>query len=60
MIHRSTPNQLPVNKINPEKYAISDPSDHIFMEEYGYDSVATMRVKPRSDLKLAEDTKRRA
>jgi hypothetical protein len=61
MIHRSTPNQLPLNKINPEKYAVSDPSDHIFMEEYGYDSVTTMRAKPhRSDSKLAEDTKRRA
>jgi hypothetical protein len=61
MIHRSTPNQLALNKINPERYAASDPSDHIFLEEYGYDPISTFKGRQtRVDLKLVDQTKKRA
>lgn len=31
MINRSTPHHLQLNKINPERYAIPDPTDRIYM-----------------------------
>ena len=43
MIHRSTPNQLPFHKINPERYAAYDPSDKIFLQEYSVDSERGMK-----------------
>ena len=34
MMHKSSPNQLPVNKINPERYLSADPTDRLYLEEY--------------------------
>lgn len=59
MISRSTPNQLPFHKINPERYLNYDPTDRIFMQEFGeYD--VTFRGKMARDASLVESTKKRA
>jgi hypothetical protein len=61
MINRSTPNQLPFGKINPERYAAYDPSDRIYLEEFGYDAAKPLRsVGSRGDVGVVESTKRRA
>ena len=61
MIHRSTPNQLPLGKINPERYAVHDPSDRIFLQEFSVDTERAVRgLAPRGDMSLVESTKRRA
>ena len=53
MIHRSTPNQLPFHKVNPEKYAAYDPTDRIFLQEFSGDSERSARgLAPRGDLSL--------
>jgi hypothetical protein len=31
MLHKSTPNQLPINKINPDRYSNADPTDLIYL-----------------------------
>lgn len=36
MLHRSTPNQLPINKIYPDRYVSSDPTDSIYLQEYSF------------------------
>ena len=62
MIHRSTPNQLPIGKINPERYFANDPSDRVFLQEFSVDTDRAVRgLAPRgNDLSLVESTKRRA
>jgi hypothetical protein len=32
MLHRSSPNQLPLSKVIPERYIGVDPTDHIFLD----------------------------
>ena len=64
MIHRSTPNQLPINKINPERYLSSDPTDPIFMNEYSDHSNHRLRARANSGVShnnslIIENAKRR-
>jgi hypothetical protein len=60
MIHRSTPNQLPFHKINPERYAAYDPTDRIYLQEYSADSERAVRgLAPRGEYDLVESTRRR-
>ena len=35
MMNKSTPNQLPLHKMHPERYIAADPSDSLYLEEYG-------------------------
>ena len=61
MINRSTPSQLPFNKINPERYAAYDPSDRIYLQEFSMDNDRPLRgMGSKGDISIGESTKRRA
>lgn len=36
MLHKSSPNQLPINKINADRYVSADPTDSIYLQEYSF------------------------
>lgn len=63
MVSKSTPNQLPFNKINPEKFISHDPTDRIFLQQFGSDFDVPYKGRYHhrgGDLSLVESTKRRA
>lgn len=64
MLHRSSPNQLPINKIYPDRYANADPTDHIYLQEYGFPKTSGNHVisgfSNRGKSEISESTKRRA
>lgn len=63
MLHRSTPNQLPINKIYPDRYISADPTDHIYMDEYGFvrnGGKDMSYISHRGKSEIIESTKRRA
>lgn len=60
MVSRSTPNQLPIHKINPERYIGYDPSDRIFLQEFGSDLDLTFRGRVPREMGIVETTKKRA
>ena len=61
MISRSSPNQLPFNKVNPERYIHYDPTDRIYLQEFDFDGDRHRRGRSsKLDLSLVESTKKRA
>lgn len=65
MVHKSTPNQLPIRKISPERFIARDSSDSVFMEEYSHDNDRSPPWRgfsgmSRANSQLIESTKRRA
>lgn len=60
MVHRSSPNQLQLGKVSPERFVSRDLTDYVFMEEYSGEDEVSASWRGRGKAGVIEGVRKRA